>query len=99
MGILVLGLGMAMNHFFHNKTREFVGSLAVAVEDVQHELLVHALVNALGFLDTLLGREGWNFFEFFVELFFSDVLARFVLENRNAFPFTQIHLALDVVDL
>ena len=70
MRILVLGLGMAMNHLFDDKTRELVGGLAVAVEDVQHELLVHALVYALGFLDAFLGREGWNFFEFFVELLF-----------------------------
>lgn len=47
MRILVLGLGMAMNHLFDDKTRELVGGLAVAVEDVQHELPVE-LVGRLG---------------------------------------------------
>ena len=45
--ILVLRLGAAMKRLLDDEAREPVGGLAVAVEDVQHELPVE-LVGRLG---------------------------------------------------
>ena len=85
-----------MKRLFDDDSGELVGGLAIAVQDVHHELSVERLGD---FLDALLGRDNWNVFELLIDFLFYDVLAHLVLHLVNIILFAPVHIGLGVTNL